>query len=221
MKELKNVWAGPVPAHKQNGITLVALIITIIIMLILVGVSVQVVINSDLIGTAQDAANRTEAKYQEESNISEIELGDKTYNSIDEYVQSLGEHTHNYEGGICSGCGKTITVDITLSAPSNDFPSPGEIVTYTITISTEGTIVTSDIQAKVIDSTGVEVADVPITITGNGVSYTVSVEVNTIWDHVAPFRLKIPEGVVVTNEGAVSTEQISERFLYQHKWWRI
>ena len=39
----------------QKGITLVALIITIIVMLILVAVSVAVLINSDLLGTAQDA----------------------------------------------------------------------------------------------------------------------------------------------------------------------
>ena len=71
---------------KTKGITLVALIITIIVMLILVGVSVQVVINSNLIGTAQDAGNRTETKYQEEGNISEITVGNTTYESIDKYI---------------------------------------------------------------------------------------------------------------------------------------
>ncbi len=39
--------------RKNQGITLVALIITIIIMLILVGVVVTVVIQSDLLGTAK------------------------------------------------------------------------------------------------------------------------------------------------------------------------
>ena len=57
---------------KSKGITLVALIITIIVMLILVGVSIQVVINSDLIGTVQDASSRTETQYLEESTTGSI-----------------------------------------------------------------------------------------------------------------------------------------------------
>jgi len=55
--------------NNSRGITLVALIITIIVMLILVGVSVQVVINSDLIGTAQDATNKFEIAFDEEKNM--------------------------------------------------------------------------------------------------------------------------------------------------------
>jgi len=86
MKKMKNVGAGPVSANNEKGITLVALIITIIVMLILVGVSIQVVINSNLIGTAQDAANRTETAYEEEGNISEIIVGNTTYESIDKYI---------------------------------------------------------------------------------------------------------------------------------------
>lgn len=42
---------------EQKGITLVALIITIIVMLILVTVTVAVVVNSNLIGQAEKAAN--------------------------------------------------------------------------------------------------------------------------------------------------------------------
>jgi len=86
MKKIKNVGTDLVSACRERGITLVALIITIIVMLILVGVSVQVLINSNLIGTAQDAANRTETKYQEEGNISEIIVGNTTYESIDKYM---------------------------------------------------------------------------------------------------------------------------------------
>ena len=46
--------------RKNQGITLVALIITIIVMLILVGVVVQVVIQSDLLGTAKNAGDEYE-----------------------------------------------------------------------------------------------------------------------------------------------------------------
>jgi len=50
----------------QKGITLIALIITIIVMLILVGVSVTVALNGGLFKTAQEAAKKTETAKQEE-----------------------------------------------------------------------------------------------------------------------------------------------------------
>jgi len=53
----------------QKGITLIALIITIIVMLILVGVSITVVIQSGLLDTAKDAGNQTETKYSEEASM--------------------------------------------------------------------------------------------------------------------------------------------------------
>ena len=45
---------------KQKGITLIALIITIIVMLLLVGVTVNVALNGGLFDTAKDAASKTE-----------------------------------------------------------------------------------------------------------------------------------------------------------------
>jgi len=92
MKKIRNVGAGPVSARKENGITLVALIITIIVMLILVGVSVQVVINSNLIGTAEQAAQGTETKYQDESLVgSKIEIDGKEYLSMEDYIAGVLE----------------------------------------------------------------------------------------------------------------------------------
>ena len=53
--------------RKENGITLVALVITIIVMLILVGVTVTVALNGGLFQTAKKAAQDTEkARIQEE-----------------------------------------------------------------------------------------------------------------------------------------------------------
>jgi len=90
--EMLNVGAGfhpcPEKGKNVNGITLVALIITIIVMLILVGVSVQVIIDSNLIETAQDAADRTETAYGEEGNIGQITVGNTTYSSIEDYLEN-------------------------------------------------------------------------------------------------------------------------------------
>ena len=68
---------------KTNGITLIALIITIIVMLILVGVSIQVLINSNLIGTAQNAEQKTEKAYEDENS-----LGDDVMVEYKEIVQN-------------------------------------------------------------------------------------------------------------------------------------
>lgn len=54
----------------QKGITLVALVITIIVMLILVGVSVTVAINGGLFTKAKDGANNTAIEAGKEKNLS-------------------------------------------------------------------------------------------------------------------------------------------------------
>ena len=61
---------------KENkAITLIALIITIIVMLILVGVSINILIESDLIGSAKNAANKyKEAAEKEGAGIIEIDV---------------------------------------------------------------------------------------------------------------------------------------------------
>ena len=76
---------------KNRGITLVALIITIVIMLILVGVSVQIVVNSDIIGMAQRIAERTEYEYQNENGV-KITIGGVEA-SIEDIVNGALEHT--------------------------------------------------------------------------------------------------------------------------------
>ena len=80
---------------KQNkAITLIALIITVIVMLILVGVTVSVVINSNLLGTAKDAVDRTQAAYLNE--------GEFEYD-FDEYLpedQRTYKITYNLNEGV-------------------------------------------------------------------------------------------------------------------------
>lgn len=77
----------------QKGITLVALIITIIVMLILVAVSVAVVINSNLIGSAEKAANGYKNADDKVESLATDEIieGGK-HSSVDEYVKEAEKY---------------------------------------------------------------------------------------------------------------------------------
>lgn len=59
---------------RNEGITLIALIITIIIMLILVAVSVNILIKSNLIGTAEKTVNKYKTATEDESSGGKITL---------------------------------------------------------------------------------------------------------------------------------------------------
>ena len=72
--------------NRNKGITLVALIITIVVMLILVAVGVNVIIKSNLIGTAEKATNKYKTASEEESKGGVIEIDGKKYNSIEDYI---------------------------------------------------------------------------------------------------------------------------------------
>ena len=73
---------------KNNAITLIALIITIIVMLILVAVSVNILIKSNLIGNAEKTVNKYKTATEEEKS-GVIEIDGKKYSSIDEYIKSM------------------------------------------------------------------------------------------------------------------------------------
>ncbi len=75
--------------NKEKGITLIALIITIIVMLILVGVVVTVVIQSNLLGTAKTSGDKYKTAYEDESNMSEVTINGKKYGSIEEYMEEI------------------------------------------------------------------------------------------------------------------------------------
>jgi len=79
--------------QNQKGITLIALISTIIVMLILVGVSVTVALKGGLFNTAQNAKEGTKAERDKELALDEgkVEVNVKGYNSIDEYVNGSSE----------------------------------------------------------------------------------------------------------------------------------
>ena len=75
--------------RKNQGITLIALINTIIVMLILGGVVVTVAIQSDLLGTAKTAGDKYKTAYEEESKMSGVTINGKQYGSIEEYMEEI------------------------------------------------------------------------------------------------------------------------------------
>ena len=80
--------------RKNQGITLIALIITIIIMLILVAVTISIVINSGIIGKAQKAKQDTTAAYEREAKLGDnITINGVEYAGIDEYINTTSEKT--------------------------------------------------------------------------------------------------------------------------------
>ena len=102
--------------RREKGITLIALIITIVVMLILVAVSANVIIKSNLIGTAEKTVDKYKTASEEESNMSQIEINGKKYDSIEDYlagVESIPE-IHNWvrtgDNIKCEHCNTSLTI---------------------------------------------------------------------------------------------------------------
>jgi len=85
----------------SRGITLIALIITIIVMLILVGVSVTVALKGELFSTAKQASAQTQEERDKELALDEgkVEVNEKLYSSIDEYVNGNSEREETVTTG--------------------------------------------------------------------------------------------------------------------------
>ena len=71
------------PKNKSKGITLIALVITIIILLILAGISISALTNQGLFRNAKEAKNRTENSQKEEQEI------------LNQYEEELNRHLSN------------------------------------------------------------------------------------------------------------------------------
>ena len=103
---------------KKNGITLIALIITIIILLILVGVSINLVIKGDLFGSAEKAVTGTNDKVaQEQTRVDELmdeldNVQQQQCNHTWGTWQIINQPTCTVDGNgkrTCTKCGKTET----------------------------------------------------------------------------------------------------------------
>ena len=95
MSNIKTKEKG-VKMKKIEGITLIALIITIIIMLILVSVTITLAINGGLFDYAGNAAQSTKAAYENESQLgtNSVNINNEEYTSIDDYLESLNREQY-------------------------------------------------------------------------------------------------------------------------------
>lgn len=107
--------------EKNKGITLIVLIITIIIMLILLGVSSKILIDGKIIGSAEKAVNATNNKIDaEQTRVDYLtgELDIAIQNQCDhqwgdwEIIQEATETENGTRKKQCTKCGKTITQSI-------------------------------------------------------------------------------------------------------------
>ena len=73
--------------EQNKGITLISLIITIVVMLILVAVSVNVIIKSNLLGIADKAVNKYKTAAEEESNFGGLVIDGVKYETIEDYAK--------------------------------------------------------------------------------------------------------------------------------------
>ena len=102
----------------QKGITLVALVITIVILLILAGISISALTNTGLFGKATEAKYKTENAQAEENSI------------LDEYEDKInGYLTGGTSGGDTTTGGNSFTnVDTSNTNPEAAMPSGATVV---------------------------------------------------------------------------------------------
>ena len=107
--------------QKQKGITLIALIITVILLLILLGTSLGIVLRGDFFGKARKTAKMTDEKISSEGNT--IEKGQNEWEQMEVDICShiWGEEritleptctTPGKKSKKCENCGKTIETEI-------------------------------------------------------------------------------------------------------------
>ena len=140
--------------NKEKGITLIALIITIIVMLILVGVVVTVVIQSNLLGTAKTAGDKYKTAYEDESNMSEVTINGEKYASIEDYLEGKVKLPEIKAGEKATQASKyetaVIPAGFTVSGAGTEKTVEGGLVIYLIDKKEDGTPWTEE-EIKAID----------------------------------------------------------------------
>ena len=128
MKELKTQNTKHKIPNTNNGITLIALVVTIIVMLILVAVTISMAINGGLFEKAQEAGIKTNEAVDAEQQLANgtVKIGNTVYNSIDEYlgITKTPTEEHNWT----RGTGENI--DVFTCSHCNANYTMGEVVNY-------------------------------------------------------------------------------------------
>ncbi len=83
----------------NRGITLIALVITIIVMLILVGVTISIAVNGGLFEYAGKAVGDTKNSVNKEQELASgrIKVGQTWYNNIDDYINNTPSSEQEYK----------------------------------------------------------------------------------------------------------------------------
>lgn len=160
---------------KENkGITLIALIITIIILLILVGVSVNLLIKGNLFDSAEKAVNGTNAKVEEQQTRVDEMMGvlEETNDKISKHNW---EYTDNTRAKIRCTCLKC--QEFSDGASTGRTLSIGQEINYKMT----GTAVTSISGEKSGVATGITKGDLKSADYGTDGIQTMSVNKETKW----------------------------------------
>ena len=108
--------------RKNRGITLIALIITIILLLILVGVSVNLLIKGDLFGSAEKAVEGTNAKVEEQQNRVDDLMGilnDVENKNSGDTIQEIHDWKRTGDNLTCNHCNVTLTIGQELNYTDN------------------------------------------------------------------------------------------------------
>lgn len=132
--------------NKNGGITLIALIVTIIVMLILVSVTISMAVNGGLFEKAGQAVSETKKAIDAEKKLASgaIKIGGTWYNSIDEYLNG-GSTKTSYDilkeyflglDGKGLNIGTFLTDEESLTLKNNDV-IPDASTSIAITLSSE------------------------------------------------------------------------------------
>ena len=142
---------------ERNGITLIALIITIIVMLILVAVTISLAVNGGLFGYAGNAARDTELAKQEEQKIAEgeIEVDGKKYDSPEDFINGIESSPEKFSA---------------IYEETREYIEDGETTAwipkgFAVGISDGINSVSDGLVIR--DKTGNEFVWIPVTVTGN------------------------------------------------------
>lgn len=89
--------------NKKRGVTLIALIITIVVLLIMVAVSINILIQNNIIGVAEKTTDKYKTAMGDED-TGKVTIEDKEYDSVEDYVAELNkkEITFYYDDEECT-----------------------------------------------------------------------------------------------------------------------